>query len=174
MAEKEYIEVNIRILIIGLISGVIASLWAVFPFFVSGVGNLLYVTVALGIFFLLMFGEFNKKTLIKSGSLALGIFLLISYVAVPFASGLLVSDTIDTSQYNNGSYAKINLALPGLFCGGCAYSSENALKGTLGVMDARVDFDSKSGVVVYDPSIVTPEELVSNSLIQAYDGEIIG
>jgi len=173
MAEGEYVQIDMKMIVIGLIAGIIASLWVVLPFFIGGVSNLLYLTVILGFLFLFMFGGLNKKTLIKSGSLALGMFLLMSYIIVPFASGLLVGGTIDTSQYAGGNYATVNLALPGLFCSGCAYSSQNALKGIPGVIDAKVSFDDKSGTVVYDPDLVTPEEFVSNDLIQAYGGKII-
>ena len=166
-------QINMKVIVVGLIAGVIASLWAVLPFFVSGVGNLLYATVGIGLLFLFMFGGFNKNTLIKSGSLALGIFLLTSYIIVPFASGLLVSEAIDTSQYAEGDYATLNLALPGLFCSGCAYSSQNALKGIPGVIDAEISLDDKSGKVVYDPNLVTPKEIVSNGIIQGYGGEIV-
>ena len=96
-----------------------------------------------------------------------------SYIIIPFASGLLVGGTIDTSQYANGNYATVNLALPGLFCSGCAYSSQNALKGIPGVVDAQISFDDKGGTVVYDPDLVTPEEIVANGLIQDYGGKIV-
>lgn len=165
-------HIDMKMIVVGLIAGVIASSWAVLPFFISGVSNLLYMTITMGLLFLFMFGGFNKKTLIKSGSLALGIYLLMSYIIFPFASDLLIGGVIDTSQYADGNYATINLALPGLFCSGCAYSSQNALKGIHGVVDAKVSFDDKNGVVVYDPNVVTPEEFVSNDLIKAYGGEI--
>ena len=173
MAEVEYVQINMKVIVIGLIAGIIASLWAVLPFFINGVSNLFYGTVTIGLLFLFMFGGFNKNTLIKSGSLALGIFLLMSYIIVPFVSGFLVGGTIDTSQYADGNYATVNLALPGLFCSGCAYSSQNALKSIPGVVDVEVSFDDKRGTVVYDPNLVTPEEFISNDLIQAYGGKIV-
>ena len=171
--EGEYIQINMKVIVVGLTAGIIASLWAVLPFFVNGVSNLFYVTVAIGLLFLFIFGGLKKETLIKSGALAVGIFLLVSYLIVPLVSGLLIGGTIDTSQYVDGDYVTVNLALPGLFCSGCAYSSQNALKGIPGVVDAKVSFDDKSGTVIYDPNLVTSEEIVSNDLIQAYGGEIV-
>ena len=172
--KEEYIQIDIKIIVVGLIAGVIASLWTIIPFFVSGAINYFYATVGLGAIFLFMFiGFSNKKKLIRSSGLAIGAFFLMSYLIVPFASGLLLNNEIDISQYENGDFETVNLALPGLFCEGCAYSSQSALKGIPGVIDAEVSFDDKSGTVVYDPNLVTPEEIVSNGLIQAYEGRII-
>lgn len=171
--EGEYVQINIKVIIVGLIAGIIASLWTIIPFFVGGASNLLYATVSIGLLFLLFFAGFKKGALIKSGGLAIGIFFLMSYLIVPFASGLLLNNEIDLSQYENGDFATVNLALPGLFCEGCAYSSQSALKGIPGVVDAEVSFADKSGTVVYDPDLVTPEEIVSNGLIQAYEGRIV-
>ena len=173
-SKEEYIQIDMKMIFVGLTAGLIASLWAIIPFFFGGVNNLFYVTIGLGLIFLLIFiGLSNKKILIKSSALAFGFFFLLSYLIVPFVSGFLVSDTtIDTSQYENGKYKTANLALPGLFCQGCAYSSQNALKGIPGVVDAEVSFYDKKGTVVYDPDLVTPETIVSNDLIQAYGGYI--
>ena len=171
---SEYVQINIKLIVVGVIAGVIASLWAIVPFFITGVNNLWYVTASLGLIFLFMFVGFsNKKTLLNSGALAAGVFLLLSFLVIPFASGLFIGGTIDTSQYDNSEYKTMELALPGLFCQGCAYSSQSALKGIPGVIDASVDYDSKSGIVIYDPEQVNPESILSNDLIQAYGGEIV-
>ncbi|MCH7567945.1 MAG: heavy-metal-associated domain-containing protein [Nanoarchaeota archaeon] len=171
--EGEYVHINMKVIVVGLIAGVIASLWTIIPFFVGGVSNLLYATVSIGLLFLIFFAGFKKGGIIKSGGLAIGVFLLMSYLLVPFVSGFLLNNNTDISQINTEGLETVNLALPGLFCGGCAYSSENALKGMPGVVDARVDFDSKSGVVVYDPNLITPETIVSNGIIQVYGGRIV-
>ena len=176
MADKEeYVQIDMKMILLGLIAGVIASLWTIVPFFFGGVNNLLYATVGLGLIFLLMFMGFgNKKRLIKSCALAVSVFFLFSYLIVPGISGFLISGTtIDTSKYENGKYETVNLALPGLFCQGCAYSSQKALEDIPGVVDAKVYYDDKKGVVIYDSDLVTPETIVSNGLIQGYGGKII-
>ena len=172
--KEEYVQVDMKMIFAGLTAGFIASLWVIIPFFFGGANNLLYATVGLGLIFLLMFVGFgNKKTLIKSGALAIGVFFLFSYLIIPVVSGFLTGDTtIDTSQYEDGKYETVNLALPGLFCQGCAYISQKALEGIPGVVDSEVSYDDKKGVVIYDPDLVSPEEIVSNGLIQAYGGYI--
>ena len=168
----ETIQIGINVIVIGLVVGIIASLWNILPFFVPGVGNIFFISIAGAIILLLTLTKLKKDVLIKSGVFALVIFLSISFVIVPFVSGIIINKDIDVSQYTSEGFETIDLKLPGLFCQGCAYSAQNALKGIDGVVEAKVSYDSKSGVVVYDPTKVTPEELVEIDLIKAYGGKI--
>jgi len=65
------------------------------------------------------------------------------------------------------------IGLPGMFCKSCAQSSENVFKGMPGVVDAKVDIGEEIGMVIYDSSITSKEQLVQDGLIQAYDGKIL-
>lgn len=169
---EEYIQIDLKIILAGLISGIIASLWTIIPFFVAGIANLLYITIISGVVLLFVLTSFKKDKLLKSGVLAVITFLVISYLAVPFVSGLLFSTNANFSQTNSEGLATLSLKVPNMFCQGCAYSVGSALKGIPGVVDAKVDLDTKIAVVSYDPSVVSPETILSNDVIQAYGGYV--
>lgn len=65
------------------------------------------------------------------------------------------------------------ISLEGMFCPACAPGAEWAFKNMEGVKKAEVSFATKKGKVIYDSKIITKEELIQNSLIQAYQGKIL-
>jgi len=169
---SETIQIGINVIIIGLIVGIVASLWNILPFFVPGLGNIFFPSIIAAIILLVVFSKLKKDVIIKSGVIGLVVFLLTSLVIVPFVSGIIFNKEVDVAKYIEQGFETVDLELPGLFCEGCAYSAQNALKGIDGVADAKVNYDSKSGIVVYDPNKVNPEELVEIDLIKAYSGTI--
>ncbi len=52
------------------------------------------------------------------------------------------------------------LKIDGMFCVSCATGAEYALKEKNGVVNARVDYDSETGYVVYNPSKISKDELI--------------
>jgi copper chaperone CopZ len=52
------------------------------------------------------------------------------------------------------------LKIDGMFCASCATGAEYALKEKDGVVDARVDYNSARGDVVYDPSKISKSEII--------------
>ena len=169
---NDTIQIGINVIVIGLVVGIIASLWNILPFFVPGLGNIFFTSMITAIILLVVFSKLKKDVIIKSGVFALIIFLLTSFAIVPVVSGIIINKEVDISKYTAQGFESVDLKLPGLFCEGCAYSAQNALKGIDGVADAKVNYNSKSGVVVYDPNKVNPEELVEIDLIKAYGGKI--
>lgn len=170
MSDNKHVEIKFKIILIGLISGFIASLWTILPFFVAGLSNIFYITIIAGIILLLVLTPRKKVSMLQSGISMVIVFVAISYLFVPFGSSLIFSENAELTA-TEGLEA-LNLKLPGLFCPGCAYASQSALKGIPGVVGAKVSFATKSGFVVYDPSIVTPEKILSNNIIRAYGGYI--
>lgn len=170
--KEETVEIKIGAILLGLFVGVVASLWTIIPFFFAGIGNFFFMSVIAGLALLILLTKLEKKKIITSGIIAFIVFFLVSYVAVPFVSGLVLgSNDVQDIQAKEG-LETVNLQLPGLFCQACAYSSQTALKGIPGVADAKVSFPSKSGVVVYDPNVVSVETILSNDVIRAYGGKV--
>jgi len=169
---KDNIQITLKVIMGGLVAGIVASLWKILPFFVPGLGNLILITLGAAIILLLVISNFKQDALIKSGIIASIIFLFISFAIVPLISGIMLKKEIDIAKYTAQGFETVELKLPGLFCSGCAYSAQTALKGVDGVVDAKVSYDSKSGIIVYDPNIVTPQELVEVDLIKSYEGKI--
>jgi|GEM_PF-3352806 len=174
MAE-EYIQIDSKVIFAGLVAGIVASLWAIIPFFAAGAFNLIYITIILGviILFVSLFAlkSFKVGNLLKSGLLALVMFFVLSYVAVPGVSGLLL-ETESKAPINTEGLATLNLKVPNMFCQGCAYSVGTALEGIPGVASAQTDLDTKSAVVWYDPNVVSPETILSNEVVQGYGGYV--
>lgn len=165
-----YIEIKMRDIIVGSISGLTASLWTILPFFIGGIQNIFYMTVIAGLLLLFVLTPKKRDNILHTGILAIIVFLATSYVIVPLGSSLFFETSGELIEVEGSE--TLNLKLPGLFCQGCAYSAENALKGIEGVVDANVDFGTKSGVVVYNPSTVSQEAILSNRVIQAYGGYV--
>jgi len=63
------------------------------------------------------------------------------------------------------------LEISGMFCVSCATGIEYALKEKEGVVSADVDYDSKIGRVVYDPSKISQKEIIT--AVKPYTAVII-
>lgn len=55
----------------------------------------------------------------------------------------------------------VRLRIDGMTCGGCAISARVLLERMDGVDDANVDYESRTAVVSYDASKVTPEQMIA-------------
>jgi copper chaperone CopZ len=67
---------------------------------------------------------------------------------------------------------RLTLSIEGMFCAGCARSIESSLSAVPGVVRSKVDPQSGSGQVVYDPSQVSKEEIVDKPIFATYPAEI--
>lgn len=52
------------------------------------------------------------------------------------------------------------LEIEGMVCTGCPYTIEAYLEGTPGIINATVSYRNSSGVVVYNPSRITEDEIL--------------
>ena len=55
---------------------------------------------------------------------------------------------------------ELSVNIKGMTCAGCASGAADAVKELKGITSAKVDFDRKAGVFVYDPSKVTEKQIV--------------
>ena len=83
----------------------------------------------------------------QPGAEAAQLASLATAVGGPVASSWAVRDTV-------------KLKIEGMTCGGCAVSARLVLKKLAGVEEAKVDYDTKSALVTYDPAKVTPEKMI--------------
>lgn len=63
------------------------------------------------------------------------------------------------------------LAIDGMTCSGCAVAAENALKKKDGVVDAKVGFFEGKGEVIYNPKLISIEEIVK--AVEPYKANVI-
>lgn len=80
------------------------------------------------------------------------------------ASALVVAHLAASPARAEGAAAPGSAAVPlhveGMTCPSCKVAVRTALKKLDGVKDARVDVAAKSATVEYDPTKVTPQQLV--------------
>jgi copper chaperone CopZ len=55
---------------------------------------------------------------------------------------------------------KVTLMLDGMHCGHCAEAIANGLKKVKGVKSAEIVYTTSKGKIVYDPDVVTVDDLV--------------
>ncbi len=56
---------------------------------------------------------------------------------------------------------KVNLDINGMHCGMCANGIQMMLSVKAGVKKADISWDTKKGVVEYDPKLITVEEILN-------------
>lgn len=101
------------------------------------------------------------------------IFIIVAAIAL--GSAALSIDfsgrtaTVDSQQ----SLRALKVSIPGMVCSGCAASIESYVKAMPGVTNASVSLTTKSGIFVYDPSKVTKEEIVKNTIFDIYPPTIV-
>ena len=65
------------------------------------------------------------------------------------------------------------LSIPNMVCAGCAASIEGYVKAMPGVLEGSVALATKSGTFLYDPSKVTKEEIIKNTIFDIYSPVIV-
>jgi len=91
-----------------------------------------------------------RKTLIASGATA----------AIALAVGGLAASPVRTDATEGPTTAIVGLHIEGMTCPSCKVAVRTALKKLDGVKDAKVDVAAKSATVDFDPTKVTPPQLV--------------
>lgn len=67
----------------------------------------------------------------------------------------------------------LTLSIPKMVCAGCAASVEGWVKSMPGVLEGSVTLATKSGLFLYNPSKVTKEQIVKNSIFDIYPAIIV-
>lgn len=68
----------------------------------------------------------------------------------------------------------LELSVPGMFCAGCSASVEGYVSSVPGVKRVQVRLSpTRSATVVYDPDVVTKEEIIKNSIFDVYGVSVI-
>lgn len=119
----------------------------------------------------------NRKILISGmGILLISLALISGCLQQEGSSTTTTTITTVSTTLISTTTTKLRIAeisLGGMFCPACAPGAESAFEGVNGVINAKVNFATKKGTVIYDSGIISKEELLQNSLIQAYEGKIL-
>jgi len=84
--------------------------------------------------------------------------LLIAPANLPTSCGC--SSSCAVTSLHAAEVSSVQLELMGLVCASCNYAVKAALKDLDGVVQADVDYDQRRATVLYDPSRVTPQQMV--------------
>jgi len=92
------------------------------------------------------------------------------------AATLLIGSAVLFSGQNKNTHISaypdntrvLTLSIPNMVCAGCAASVEGYVKAMPGVLDGSVSLTTKSGIFFYDPSKVTKEQIVKNTIFDIY------
>jgi copper chaperone CopZ len=83
------------------------------------------------------------------------------------------SPVAQSTIINNDNLRVCEIGLPNLYCDACASNSEFILENLNGVVSVDVNFDNKNAIVIYDPSIISKDKLLLDTVIQYYGGIIL-
>lgn len=176
MTEDDYIEINLDqgMIGVGILGGVVASLWAVLPFVLPGIGNLWFITLPVG---LVAVALLERNKLLRAVGITALTFAVISFLLVPAGAGMFAGEETEEGTEVEEVQVKeaqkvAELSLPGMFCPNCANNAERTLEGMDGVTQAEVSLAEERALVVYNPEVITPEEMVEHEVLQGYDASV--
>ena len=104
----------------------------------------------------------------------ISLIIIVLAVGIVWAKGTFFSQPPTAVTGLEGANLRVaTLELPGMFCAGCAWSSESTLKRVQGVLSADISIADKRGIVVYNADIISKEKLLEPALIKTYDGRLV-
>jgi mercuric ion transport protein len=109
--------------------------------------------------------NFMKTTLWIVTVVAIGL------MAFPYLSPSLAGNSKMAIPTN--STERVELTVHNMTCGGCAITVQKTLSAVDGVVQAKVDFDTKKAVVVYNPQKVKPEDLTKAAANMGYPADVV-
>jgi copper chaperone CopZ len=86
----------------------------------------------------------------------------VAFALSPYYAGTLARRLNGKTQQpaaGQPTTARATLKVSGMTCAGCEVTIKLALERTPGVRSAEVSYERGEAVVVYDPSVTTPEKL---------------
>ncbi len=80
-----------------------------------------------------------------------------------------------TDDMEHGSaFSRVNLSVSGMSCASCVARIEKGLASTPGVREASVNFAMERASITYDPTRVTPEEVIRKVHDLGYQASVVG
>lgn len=99
-------------------------------------------------------------------------YIILIYIIVPWLAPKIIMREIEQTKQTTGIVLhQTTMKIEGMWCASCAVGAEYALKEEKGVIEARVDYDSETGVVIYDPEEISLEEI--KETVRPYTATII-
>ena len=107
----------------------------------------------------------NKITLWVSTVFVIGL------LATPYIAGEMVAaENTETDRLSEqlANLKQITLDVPGMNCPSCPFTVQKSLKKLDGVVSARATLEDKKALVIYNPSLVSPKEMMEATANAGY------
>jgi len=99
------------------------------------------------------------------------VFGIINFLVLPYATAK-INPKNDVSAEMDNSFKQLKLKIDGMTCEGCAVAIESALEKVDGIIKADVSYDNGTAVIIYNPSVINPQQIV-DSVPEPYLAKII-
>ena len=99
------------------------------------------------------------------------IFSVINFLILPYAT-TTISAKSDVVSAKPDSLKQLRLKIDGMTCEGCAVAIGSTLKNVRGVIDAKVSYDNGTAIIIYNPSVINPQQIV-DSVPKPYLAKIV-
>ncbi len=99
------------------------------------------------------------------------VFGIINFLVLPYATAK-INPKNDVSTETGNSLKQLKLKIDGMTCEGCAVAIESALEKVDGIIDADVSYDNGTAVIIYNPSVINPQQII-DSVPEPYLAKII-
>ena len=115
----------------------------------------------------------NKKSFIGTAvALHVIAYIMLLYILSPFVAPAVYARS-DVSKTGINPSETLFVKIKGMSCPGCAEGIKYQLEDTYGVFNAEIDYMEGRGVIRYDPSKITPEEILKSKAFETYPADII-
>lgn len=97
----------------------------------------------------------------RSGKLMLWVATTLAalFAVYPYIAGATATTEATGSAEATAESREVTLRVEGMTCAGCATNITNKLAATPGVVRAKVSYDDKTAIVLYDPALITADGL---------------
>lgn len=104
--------------------------------------------------------EITMRDHLRRGLLILGLLVTVGLVASPsIIRSLAPQELVTAASLDQSNSEQVILRVEGMTCDACNLTVRQALMNLDGVKDASVTFEPPQAVVVYDPTLVSPDEM---------------
>jgi len=108
-----------------------------------------------------------KSIILPIAIIVVGVFIGGAVIFTQQVGGL------DVEIYAGQSFRQLSFKAPGMFCVGCTSNIEGYLGSIDGVQSVSASLDTKEVDVVYDPSIVDKDTILSNQVLDIYGRDLL-
>jgi len=118
--------------------------------------------------------EVSMQDRLRRGLLVVGLIATIGLIASPWIIRQTASaDILTAASIDNPTMKQVVLGVEGMTCDACNITVQKALTNLDGVAEANVTFEPPQAVVIYNPALVTIEEMSEATTNVGYPSELL-